>query len=59
MFSHYNRHLRPAVVFINGGLTELVVKRETLEDLIRPELIPPHLEKEPDFKTVGELGGSA
>ena len=27
-----------------------------MDDLIRPELIPPHLEKEPDFKTVGELG---
>ena len=44
MFSHYNRHLRPAVVFLSQGRAELVVRRETLADIIRLEQIPPSLE---------------
>lgn len=59
MYSQYNRHPRPAVVFVNGGQAELVVRREPLEELTRLELIPSHLEKVPDFKTAKQLGGSA
>jgi diaminopimelate decarboxylase len=45
MFSHYNRHLRPAVVFLRRGRAELVSRRETLADLARLERVPPHLER--------------
>ncbi|MEW5785195.1 MAG: diaminopimelate decarboxylase [Bacillota bacterium] len=53
MFSHYNRHLRPAVVFLSGGRAELVVRRESLEDLTRPEIIPPHLQGMPAAEAKG------
>jgi diaminopimelate decarboxylase len=43
MFSHYNRHLRPAVVFLRKGRAEVVVRRETLADLARLEQLPAHL----------------
>jgi diaminopimelate decarboxylase len=45
MFSHYNRHLRPAVVFLRRGRAELVSRRETFADLARLERVPPHLER--------------
>ena len=35
MASNYNRLPRPAVVFARDGHARLVVRRETLEDLIR------------------------
>lgn len=44
MFSHYNRHLRPAVVFIGRGRAELVVRREEYADLTRLDHVPAHLE---------------
>ena len=34
MSSNYNRLQKPPVVFVRGGKTRVVVKRETLEDLI-------------------------
>ncbi len=34
MFSNYNRLRRPAVVFVSNGTSRLVVKRESLDDLI-------------------------
>lgn len=34
MFSNYNRLRRPAVVFVSNGVSRLVVKRESLDDLI-------------------------
>ena len=34
MGSSYNRIPRPAVVFVSNGSARLVVRRETLEDLI-------------------------
>lgn len=40
MASNYNRLRRPAVVFVHEGTADLVVRRETLEDLIRLESIP-------------------
>lgn len=40
MASNYNRLRRPAVVFVHDGKADLVVQRETLEDLIRLESIP-------------------
>lgn len=38
MASNYNRIARPAVVFVEDGKHQLVVKRETLEDLVKLDL---------------------
>lgn len=39
MASNYNRLQRPAVVFVENGVAQLVVKRETLDDLVRNDLM--------------------
>ena len=41
MASNYNGRLRPAVVLIEGGEAVLVRERESLEDMMRGETIPP------------------
>lgn len=38
MSSNYNKSLTPAIVFIEDGKDELVVKRQTLEELIEREI---------------------
>ncbi|GAK06595.1 diaminopimelate decarboxylase [Geomicrobium sp. JCM 19038] len=38
MASNYNRLAKPAVVFVEGGKHQLVVKRETYEDLVKNDL---------------------
>jgi diaminopimelate decarboxylase len=38
MGSNYNKVLRPAVVFVAGGDARLVVRRETLDDLLTTDL---------------------
>lgn len=38
MASNYNRLPRPAVIFVKDGHAELVVRRETLDDLLRQDL---------------------
>lgn len=43
MASNYNRFLRPAVVLVNDGTADVIVKRQTLEDLISGEVIPARL----------------
>ncbi|MCS6776031.1 MAG: diaminopimelate decarboxylase [Chloroherpetonaceae bacterium] len=43
MASNYNRFLRPAVVFVMNGRADLVVSRETLDDLVRHEILPDRL----------------
>jgi diaminopimelate decarboxylase len=35
MASNYNKVPRPAVVFVAGGEARVVVRRETLDDLVR------------------------
>ncbi|MCK9905641.1 diaminopimelate decarboxylase, partial [Frankia sp. Cpl3] len=40
MSNNYNRIARPAVVFVKEGTAELVVKRETLDDIIKNDLLP-------------------
>jgi len=35
MASNYNKVPRPAIVFVSHGQSRLVVRRETLEDLVR------------------------
>ncbi|MGB9619980.1 MAG: diaminopimelate decarboxylase [Armatimonadota bacterium] len=43
MASNYNRFARPAVVFVADGKADLVVRRETLDDLVRCDLLPDRL----------------
>ena len=38
MASHYNRVRKPAVVMVSGGESRIVVKRESLDDLIRNDV---------------------
>ncbi len=39
MSSNYNRFCKPAMVLVNNGEAKLIVKRESLQDLIRNDLI--------------------
>jgi diaminopimelate decarboxylase len=43
MASNYNRFTRPAVVLVNDGQADLIVRRETLEDLVKCDLVPEKL----------------
>lgn len=43
MSSNYNRFRRPAVVLVNAGKSEIIVERETLEDLIAHDVVPGRL----------------
>ncbi|WP_127530813.1 diaminopimelate decarboxylase [Paenibacillus kobensis] len=45
MASNYNRIRRPAVVFVKDGEASLVVKRESLEDIVVNDVIPQRLRK--------------
>lgn len=40
MSSNYNRYMRPAVVFVMDGRAELVARRETLDDVVRCDVMP-------------------
>lgn len=44
MASHYNRFPKPAVVFVRDGQADLVVARETWEDLMRYDRLPSRLQ---------------
>lgn len=43
MASNYNRFTKPACVFVNDGKADIVSRRETLEDLVRLDIIPERL----------------
>ena len=43
MASNYNRLARPAVVLVSGGNAEVIVRRETMEDLVSHDEIPERL----------------
>jgi diaminopimelate decarboxylase len=43
MSSNYNRFRRPAVVLVNDGQSEVIVERETLDDLLSHDLLPERL----------------
>lgn len=45
MASNYNRIRRPAVVFVKDGTAELVVRRETYDDLVSNDVVPERLRK--------------
>jgi diaminopimelate decarboxylase len=41
MASNYNRVGRPAMVLVNDGQADVIVERETLDDLVRLDRLPP------------------
>jgi diaminopimelate decarboxylase len=43
MASNYNRFRRPAVVLVHEGEADIIVERETLQDLISHDLVPGRL----------------
>lgn len=43
MSSNYNRVTKPAMVLINEGKADIIIERETLDDLIRNDKIPQRL----------------
>ncbi len=45
MASNYNRISRPAAVLVHNGNANLILKRETYQDLIRQDCLPRHLER--------------
>lgn len=45
MSSNYNRIPRPAMVLVNEGQADIIVKRETYEDIIRNDVVPERLRK--------------
>ena len=50
MASNYNRITRPAMVLVADGRADLIVKRESYEDLVRNDLVPERLAKTQDKK---------
>ncbi|MCM3126508.1 diaminopimelate decarboxylase [Paenibacillus provencensis] len=46
MSSNYNRIRRPAVVFVQNGESDLVVRRESHEDIVRNDIIPARISKQ-------------
>jgi diaminopimelate decarboxylase len=45
MSSNYNRLPRPAMVLVNNGSADLILKRESYEDIIRNDVVPGRLWK--------------
>lgn len=45
MSSNYNRVQKPAMVLVNDSNSDIIVKRETLDDLIAHDIIPDRLKK--------------
>lgn len=45
MANNYNRIRRPAVVFVKDGQADVVVKRESHDDIVSNDVIPQRLEK--------------
>lgn len=46
MASNYNRIRKPAVVFVKDGQSNLVVRRESLADIISNDIVPANVAKE-------------
>lgn len=53
MASNYNRFPRPPVVFVRDGKADLVVARESYDDLIKNDLIPERLRAKGAHKAAG------
>lgn len=52
MASNYNSLPRPAVVLVGAGRAELIVRRESYQDLIRRDVIPQRLEPKTDLRYI-------
>lgn len=50
MASNYNRLRRPGVVFVKDGQSDLVVRRETLDDLVSNDIVPERIAKQAVMK---------
>ena len=48
MAGNYNRLCRPAVVLVKGGQAEVIVERQTPDDLLRGDRIPRRLARRGD-----------
>lgn len=46
MASNYNRFQKPATVLVNNSQSDIIINRETLDDLISHDVIPNRLDKE-------------
>ena len=46
MSSNYNRLGRPAVVLVKDGQADLIVRRETYDDMLRNEVLPERLKRD-------------
>lgn len=46
MASNYNRIRKPAVVFVKDGASNLVVRRESLQDIVRHDVVPERIHKQ-------------
>lgn len=44
MASNYNRFLKPAMVLVNNSQSDIIVKRESFEDLISHDVVPERLD---------------
>lgn len=44
MASNYNRFLKPAAVLVNNSQSDIIIKRESLDDLISHDVIPNRLD---------------
>ena len=45
MASNYNRVQKPAMVLVNNSQSDIIIKRESLEDLIAHDVIPDRLKQ--------------
>ncbi|NLM38216.1 MAG: diaminopimelate decarboxylase [Firmicutes bacterium] len=54
MASNYNRLPRPAVVLVADGEAELIVCRETYEQLIQNDLVPERLKVKPEVEPIAK-----
>jgi len=43
MASNYNKFPRPAMVLVNNGSAEVIIRRESYADIIRNEILPERL----------------
>ena len=43
MASNYNRVQKPAAVLVNNSQSDIIINRETLDDLISKDIIPDRL----------------
>jgi diaminopimelate decarboxylase len=52
MSNNYNRFGRPPVVFVRDGRADLVVARESYEDLVRNDSIPARMQEQPKKRLI-------